>query len=210
MNSKTAVKEAAQLDGKKLEIVKWAFERFYEGGFHATGIDTMMAESGISKRTLYKYFASKEELIEAVLDYYGAGIVQVLFDPVMAMEGDPRRQIMTFFDIRKKMIDEEPIRGCLGIKASLEYLGKHADIAAYGKQAASEVERRFVEICKRGDFAEPAKLGKQINIVFQGAVLLSQVHGDSSSFVAAKATVATLLDAADIAARRRKSGKTKH
>jgi AcrR family transcriptional regulator len=82
-----------------------------EGGFHGTGIDTMMADSGISKRTLYKYFSSKEDLIEAVLDYYGAGIVHELFDPVMAVSTDYRQRIIAFFDIRKAMIEENPIRG---------------------------------------------------------------------------------------------------
>src|ERR1700754_1676102 len=124
----------AQFEDKKLEIVKWAFDRFYEGGFHATGVDTMMADSGISKRTLYKYFPSKEELIEAVLDYYGAGIVHELFDPAMAVSDDPREQILAFFDIRKAMVEETPTRGCLAVKASQEYVGKHEGIAALGKR----------------------------------------------------------------------------
>lgn len=197
----------APVEGKKLEIVKWAFDRFYEGGFHATGIDTVMADSGISKRTLYKYFSSKEELIEAVLDHYVAGIVHELFDPVMAVSDDPRRQITAFFDIRKAMIDERPVRGCLGIKASQEYVGKHEGIATHGKAAASAVERRFVDMCERADFAEPAKLGKQINILFQGALLLSQVFGDSSPFVSAKAAVSALIGRAAVADRHRKGQK---
>ncbi len=90
----------AQAEEKKREIVKWAFDRFYEGGFHATGIDTAMAGSGISKRTLYKYFSSKEELIEAVLVHYGEFIMHELFDPVAAIK-DPRKQIMAFFDARE-------------------------------------------------------------------------------------------------------------
>src|ERR1700761_4292044 len=102
--------KGAPADDKRLQIVKWAFDRFYEGGFHATAIDAVMSDSGISKRTLYKYFSSKEELIEAVLDYYGAGIVRELFDPVVSASDDPRQQIMAFFDIRKAMIDQSPIR----------------------------------------------------------------------------------------------------
>lgn len=184
----------AQLEGKKLEIVKWAFDRFYEGGFHATGIDTVMADSGISKRTLYKYFSSKEKLIEAVLDHYIAGIVHELFDPVMLASDDPRQQILAFFDIRKAMIDNQPARGCLGIKASQEYIGKHEGIVAQGKCAAAAVERRFIEMCERAGFVQPGKLGKQINILFQGALLLSQVYGDSSSFVSAKSAVTALLE----------------
>ena len=184
-----------QAEEKKLEIVKWAFDRFYEGGFHATGIDTAMAGSGISKRTLYKYFSSKEELIEAVLVHYGEFIMHELFDPVVAIK-DPRKQIMAFFDIRKTMIDESPTRGCLGIKASQEYVGKHEGIVALGRTAASNVEERFIELCKRAGFAQPARLGKQINVLFQGALLLAHVSGDSSSFVSAKAAVSTLLEQA--------------
>jgi AcrR family transcriptional regulator len=196
-----------QVESKKLEIVKWAFDRFYEGGFHATGVDTVMADSGISKRTLYKYFSSKEELIEAVLEHYGAVIVDDLFDPVKAVSHDPRLQIEAFFDVRKTMIDEKPSRGCLGIKASQEYVGKHEGIAALGKNAALYVERQFVDMCERAGFAQAAKLGKQINILFQGAVLLSQVLGDSSPFVSAKAAASTLLDQAAVASPRTGRGK---
>jgi AcrR family transcriptional regulator len=197
----------AQAEDKRLQIVEWAFDRFYEGGFHATAIDAVISDSGISKRTLYKYFSSKEELIEAVLDYYGAGIVRELFDSAMAASDDPRRQIIAFFDIRKTMIDNNPIRGCLGIKASQEYVGKHADIAALGKNAAVEVERRFIAMCERAHFIRPVKLGKQINILFQGALLLSQVYGDSSPFVSAKAAVVALLDRAAVADRPRRARK---
>jgi len=200
--------QGKKLEGKKLEIVKWAFDRFYEGGFHATGIDTMMADSGISKRTLYKYFSSKEELIGAVLDYYGAGIVHELFDPVMAVSADYRQRIIAFFDIRKAMIDENPVRGCLGIKASQEYVGRHEGIAAQGKKAALDVERKFIELCERAHFVQPAKLGKQLNILFQGALLLSQVLGDSSPFVSAKAAALALLDKTDVADRHREGRRT--
>ncbi|MCB8881065.1 TetR/AcrR family transcriptional regulator [Acidisoma cellulosilytica] len=194
--------EDAEVEGKKLEIIEWASERFYEGGFHATGIDSVMAGSGISKRTVYKYFSSKEALIEAVLDHYGSDIVDELFTPARAAGHDPRRQIMAFFDIRKAMIDENPIRGCLGIKASQEYVGKHDGIAERGKNAAAYVERAFIDLCEQTGLADPVNLGKQISILFQGSLLLSQVFGDSAPFVAARAAVASLLNHAAVPSRR--------
>lgn len=183
------------LGGKKLEIVKRAYDRFYDGGFHATGVDTVLAGSGISKRTLYKYFPTKEDLIEAVLDHYAGRVVQHLFAPVRA-EGDARAQIDAFFDRRAAMIDAEPARGCLGIKAAQEYAGRHAGIAAWGERAAREVESQFVRLCEEAGVAQPTDLGRQINILFQGAVVLAQALGDSSPFVQAKQAVATILDAA--------------
>jgi AcrR family transcriptional regulator len=181
---------------KRQEIVKWAFERFYDGGFHATGIDTVMADSGISKRTLYKYFPSKEDLIEAVLDHYTDEIEHELFDPVMTASEDPRQQIMAFFDIREALMHESFTRGCMGIKAAQEYAGKHAGIAARAKSFVENNEQRFIEICKRGGFAEPEQLGKQINLLFQGSLLMSQVYGDNAAFASAKAAAALLLDKA--------------
>jgi AcrR family transcriptional regulator len=185
----------AQAEDKKLEIVKWAFDRFYEGGFHATGIDTAMAGSGISKRTLYKYFPSKEELIAAVLIHYGEFIMHELFDPVATIK-DPRKQIIAFFDVRRTMLDENPTRGCLAIKACQEYLGKHEGIVALGRNSTLNVEERFVELCKRAGFAQPSALGKQINVLFQGALLLAHISGESSPFASAKAAVSTMLEQA--------------
>jgi AcrR family transcriptional regulator len=190
------VEEKTGASAKRQEIVKWAFERFYRGGFHATGIDTVMADSGISKRTLYKYFPSKEELIEAVLDHYSDEIAHELFDPVMAASDDPRQQIMAFFDIREALIHESLTNGCLGIKAAQEYVGIHEGIAARAKSFVQNNELRFIEICKRGGFVEPERLGKQINLLFQGSVLMSQVFGDNAAFASAKAAAAVLLDKA--------------
>ena len=193
--------KAAPLEGKKLEIVKWAFDRFYEGGFHATRIDTAMAGSGISKRTIYKYFTSKEELIEAVLRLYSEHVVDELFKPVQHISG-PKEQIIAFFDVRKttgRMLT----RGCLGMKAAQEYAGKHQGISTLGKFAASRAEVKFIELCKSAGFAEATRVGKELNVVFQGALVLSHVLGDTSPFLSAKAVVAAILEKADEATRRK-------
>lgn len=186
--------QLGRMSEKKLEIVKRAYDRFYDGGFHATGVDAVMADTGISKRTLYKYFGSKEELIEAVLDYYGVEISKALFGPAQSASERPREQILALFDTRELMISDSPVRGCLGIKASQEYVGKHQGIAERGKAFALYVEGKFVEICGAAGFPDPEKLGKQITTLFQGAVLLSQVYGDPSPFVTAKEAVIVLMD----------------
>ena len=184
---------ASSPPSKKDEILKLAFDRFYDGGFRATGIDTVMAESGISKRTLYKYFPSKEDLIEAVLDYYAEGIANAYFEQAIAASSDPRQQILACFDSRRMMLEADR-RGCLGIKASQEYAGKHEGIAARGERLGFHVEKRFIEMCRWLKVAEPERLGKQITILFQGALLLSQVYRDPVPFVSAKAAVEILLD----------------
>jgi AcrR family transcriptional regulator len=198
--------QEVEIEGKKLEIVKYAFDRFYEGGFHATGMEAALAGSGISKRTIYKYFSSKEDLIEAVLRLYSKVILHELFDPV-ANIGDPREQIIAFFDVRKttgRMLT----RGCLGMKAAQEFAGKHEDIVALGRYAAALGESKFLELCKRAGFAEPARLAKQLNLILQGALALSQASGDTSPFLLAKDAASAVLEKAAVAPR--KSARSKH
>ena len=53
---------------KRDQLLNTAENLFYREGYHATGIDRILAESGVAKMTLYKHFKSKDELILAVLD----------------------------------------------------------------------------------------------------------------------------------------------
>jgi AcrR family transcriptional regulator len=191
------VDQGIEIAGKKLEIVKFAFERFYEGGFHATGMEAALAGSGISKRTLYKYFPSKEDLIEAVLHLYSTVIVHDLFDPVAGIN-DPREQILEFFDVRK-VTGRLLTRGCLGMKAAQEFSGKHDGIVKLGIQASLRGEGRFFELCKRAGFAKPRHVARQLNLIFQGALALSQAAGDPSPFLSAKDAAAAVLATAPIA-----------
>jgi len=186
------MEQSTEVEGKKLEIVKYAFGRFYEAGFHATGMEAALAGSGISKRTLYKYFSSKEELIEAVLRLYSEGVVHELFDPV-AHISDPREQIIEFFDV-SKIAGRMLTRGCLGMKAAQEYAGKHEGIVELGIVASSRGEVKFLELCKRAGFAKPQRLAKQLNLLLQGALALSHASGETSAFLLAKHVASTVLD----------------
>jgi AcrR family transcriptional regulator len=188
--------QGAEIEGKKLEIVKYAFDRFYEAGFHATGMEAALAGSGISKRTLYKYFPSKEDLIEAVLQLYSQGVVHELFDPV-AHISDPREQIIEFFDVRK-VTGRMLTRGCLGAKAAQEYAGKNEGIVELGVAASSRGEVKFLELCKRAGFARPQRLARQLNLLLQGALSLSHASGETSAFLLAKDVASVVLENAPL------------
>jgi AcrR family transcriptional regulator len=195
-----------ELEGKKLEIVKYAFDRFYDRGFHATGMEAALAGSGISKRTLYKYFPSKEDLIEAVLQLYSEVIVHELFDPV-ANISDPREQIVAFFNVRR-ITGRMLTRGCLGMKAAQEYAGKHDRIVELGVNATSRGEGKFLQLCKQAGFAEPQRLAKQLNLILQGALVLSHASGNTSPFLLAKDTASAVLEKAALV--QRTSARSKH
>ncbi len=186
-------KPLSRQDVKKQEILDQAQRLFWDAGFHATGVDTVLADTGISKRTLYKYFPSKEHLIEAVLAQYGSAVEGSLFEPAMARSTDPREQVLAIFDVRREMMDACGHQGCLAMKAGLEYMGKHAGIEDTSKRSSLYIEGRFIALCRAGGVKNAEEAGAQVNLLLQGAVLTSQARRDTDVFDAAKAAVRLLI-----------------
>ncbi len=186
-------KPLSRQDVKKQEILDQAQRLFWCGGFHATGVDTVLADTGISKRTLYKYFPSKEHLIEAVLDQYSGAVDDALFAPAFARSSDPREQILAIFDVRREMMECGNFQGCLAMKAGMEYVGKHAGIEDRSRQSSVYVEERFIDLCRAAGLQHAGDIGRQVNLLFQGAVMTAQMRRETDVFDAAKATVRRLV-----------------
>lgn len=178
---------------KRQEIIDQAYRLFYDGGFHATGVDAVMADTGISKRTLYKYFPSKEHLIEAVLAKYAGDVDEMLLRPALARSSDPREQIRALFDVRREGMDGSKCQGCLAMKAAGEYAGKHEGIFAVGAQASCYLEQCLVDLCVKAGLPDPALRGRQIGLLFQGVIQTSQVRGNTDTFDAAKQALELFL-----------------
>ena len=68
MNSAASITEIAALP-PDARILLTAHDLFYRDGIRATGVDRVIAESGVAKKTFYRYFPSKDDLIVAFLDY---------------------------------------------------------------------------------------------------------------------------------------------
>ena len=80
------------------KIVEAARELFYSQGYHATGLAQILKEAGVHSGSLYHFFASKEELLLAVLEQYREMLWPVLLDPVFEGEPDPIERIFALLD----------------------------------------------------------------------------------------------------------------
>src|SRR5947208_3267036 len=106
---------AARSDAKTAmqdRILETADRLFYGRGIRAVGVDTIAAEIGISKRTLYNYFPSKDELIVAYLSRR--------FTPIAASDRPPLEQILGAFDRLQRFIATGRFRGCPFVNAVAE------------------------------------------------------------------------------------------
>src|SRR4030081_1383418 len=105
-------KPAMQKLAMKDRILETADRLFYLRGIRAVGVDTIAAEIGISKRTLYNHFPSKDELIAAYLARR--------FRQVPASEKPPIEQILGTFDSLERHFARADFRGCPFVNAVAE------------------------------------------------------------------------------------------
>src|ERR1700728_2354117 len=93
-------------------ILETADRLFYGEGIRAIGVDTIAAEIGISKRTLYNYYPSKDALIVA---YLSRRLIPLLLSDVPAAE-----QILGAFDRLERSFGTKAFRGCPFVNAVAE------------------------------------------------------------------------------------------
>ncbi|MCE8471007.1 TetR/AcrR family transcriptional regulator, partial [Rhodovulum sulfidophilum] len=82
---------------KRDELVRKALDIFYRDGFHATGLDRLSDETGISKTTMFRHFRSKDDLILATMKRRDDGVRAWLRDRMDAA-GPPRARLMALYD----------------------------------------------------------------------------------------------------------------
>src|SRR5690606_14706542 len=112
------------MDKKEL-LVRTAFKLFYIHGIHAVGVNLVLAESGIAKRTLYHHFPSKEHLVEAAVRYrdrsYRAWLISRL-ENVPAGKSALLELFNAFDDwFHSRVPDIDHFNGCFFINASAEF-----------------------------------------------------------------------------------------
>ena len=181
---------------KRDEIVRQAFQVFYSKGFHATGVDTVLADTGISKRTLYKYFRSKEELIEAAVVYYHRMTLEVVVAELERRAPDAKKKLLTIFDLRREVLENGDFSGCFAINAKLEYKGKHPEIESACSAYLGQLENYIAALCEEAGCKRAPFVARQIMILLEGTIVYGQTKHDPSIATAAKEIAITLINEA--------------
>jgi AcrR family transcriptional regulator len=174
----------------KARILETADRLFYLQGIRAVGVDTIAAEIGISKRTLYNHFPSKNELIAAYL----AG----RFKQVPASDKPPVEQILGTFDRLERGFAAKGFRGCPFVNAVAE-LG--AEDRSVKKIAIAFKESRriwFRDLLVQLEVADANGLATQLQLLVDGAIATDLVRNDPSAARAAKDAARVLLSNAGV------------
>src|SRR5665647_1283902 len=114
-------------------ILDAAFRLFYAHGPRGAGVDTVIAESGVAKATLYRHFARKDDLVLAYLDKVDQAWFGALRSAARAAGEGPRAQLVGMFDALGSAWRREGYHGCAFINTAAE------------TEPGTDVHRRTVE-----------------------------------------------------------------
>ena len=171
-------------------ILETADRLFYGQGIRAVGVDTVAAEIGISKRTLYNYFPSKDELIVAYLSRR--------LKPAPPSDLPPVQQILGNFERLERTFATGVFRGCPFVNAVAEL--KEPAHAANKIALAFKEQRRlwFRDLLARLAVDDPDTLAMQLQILADGAIATALVRGDPKVARTAGEAARVLLKAAGV------------
>src|ERR1700704_198387 len=166
-------------------ILETADRLFYLQGIRAVGVDTIAAEIGISKRTLYNHFPSKDALISAYLARR--------FVAPRASDKSPVEQILGTFDALERRFAAKDFRGCPFVNAVAE-LGS-GDKAVRKIAIAFKESRRlwFRDRLLELGVKNPEALATQLVLLVDGSIAQDLVRDDPSMARAAKEAAKVLL-----------------
>src|SRR3954465_2963816 len=174
----------------KDRILETADRLFYLQGIRAVGVDTIAAEIGISKRTLYNHFPSKDALIAAYLARR--------FVAPRPSDKSPVEQILGTFDSLERRFASKDFRGCPFVNAVAE-LGSE-DRSVRRIAIAFKESRRlwFRDLLVQLGAADAEGLATQLALLVDGSIAQDLVRNDPAMARAAKEAAKVLLKSAGV------------
>lgn len=178
------------MSARRQHLIDTAFRLFNEHGYHATGIDWILAESGVSKATLYKYFPSKDDLILEVLRQRHEALLENSRKKMIEAQERGDEPVLAMFDVLQDWFKSPDFYGCNFIKAGAEYIQATDEIHRYAAQHKARMQK-LIESFISAENA--ATLARQFALLIDGAIVSAHTHGDPKASTVAKAMALTLL-----------------
>lgn len=160
---------------KKQQLIESSYQLFYQNGFHACGVDLLAQHAGVTKRTLYSYFGSKDGLIAATLAYrhrqFMDAMQAVLANYAIAETG------AGYLDFLNGWIQSADFYGCMFINACAEYASPenplHIQAAAHKEAVQAVLLARF----QAAGFSQAEAMAALLFIGGEGLIVSAQTGG---------------------------------
>ena len=180
------------------QLLEAAARRFYADGVAATGIDTITAEAGVAKMSLYNNFASKADLVLAYLEARHEEWLGLYRRRLERAHG-PREGVLAVFDAyadHAEQAYEHGFRGCglLNAAAELPAGDPGRAVVRAHKEEVEDLLAGHLDGLLPGRPAAARALAEHLSFLLEGAVARAGLEGDSVRLRHARQLASALLD----------------
>ena len=169
------------MSDKRQQILDTATILFSKHGYHAVGVDWIIAESGVAKMTMYRYFPSKTDLVIAVLRQRQLQCA-VSLKAFVAGADSPLARLERVFDWHRDWFASATFTGCMFTHAAAEFADKGSSIHEISVEQKADltrfIERLVADIVPR---PQAKVLAPVIVMLLDGATLAAQISGRRSA-----------------------------
>lgn len=181
-------------DLTRARILEAAYVLFRQRGYTRVNVDEISAAAGITKRTLYSHFRSKDSLLETVLETQHAMAFESFQLFGRKLRGVPEDMVRSFFRELRKWSSKPRFAGSGFTRLAMEL----ADMPGHpARRIASKhkklLEGHLVEVLARAGLADAEKHGRQIWILSEGVIALAVIHGTNDYCSAAEDAALALI-----------------
>ncbi|WP_033318220.1 TetR/AcrR family transcriptional regulator [Streptomyces yerevanensis] len=157
------------------------------------GVEALCKAAGVSKRSMYQLFESKDELLAASLDKGAADFVAGLL-PAVDDGRSPRERILHVFEQLESLAGVPEFRGCQYLAVQIELKDQTHPASRVAHRVKGGLTAFFRAEAEQGGASDPDLLARQLSLVFDGASARAGIGADKLTGLIAP-TVAALLDA---------------
>jgi AcrR family transcriptional regulator len=171
---------------------------FYERGLQAVGVDAIAAAAGVTKKTVYDQFGSKDALVVA---YLAARDERWRRHVAAFLEREPEgsaARVLATFDALGEWMARENARGCAFVNAAAELAPGHPALEVVHEEKRW-LRDTYAALAAAAGARAPARLGGELAILHEGALVIYSLGGDPGAAGTARGAAAALLAAAGAA-----------
>ena len=170
-----------------------AYDLFSREGLQATGVDTVIAEAGVAKMTLYRNFRSKDALALAFLERREERWTYGFVAAEATRRGaTPAERLLAIFDVFDEWFQHEDFEGCAFINVMLELPDRANPVRSASVQHLANIRSVLIGFATEAGAADPEALARQWHILMKGSIV-SAAEGDTEAAKRAQAIGRLLL-----------------
>jgi AcrR family transcriptional regulator len=184
-------------------ILAAAYELFSRDGIRAVGIDAIIARSGVARMTLYRHFASKDDLVLAFLERREELWTRDWLEAEVGRRAsDPRERLLAIFDVFDEWFRREDFEGCSFINVLLEIADPASPLSRASAKHLARIRAFLERLATEAHIEDADGFARQWHILMKGSIVAAG-EGDREAARRAREVGALLLREATAPNRRR-------